>query len=399
MNNITIIGTFLEGLLSFLSPCVLPMVPLYMAYLSGDNKNKDEEGNTKYNQKEVFIKTVFFVLGIFVVFSLLAISIQSIKQYVIAYKDIISIIGSVIVFAFGLHELGVIEISVLNKQATLNDKVHFGKMNYLKAFFFGFFFAFSWTPCIGPMLSSALLLTFSQEGGFVYLLAYALGLTIPFLITGIATSAVLNLLRKYKKFVGVVMKIAGVVLICFSLYMFSNATKNIKGIENVPTKQETKEETIETKKEENKIEKEIAYFPDTEFYDHNGNSVCISDYKDKYVLLNYIATWCTYCKEEIPDYSAFIIDNPDIVCFYVMSPDANGEDESSIKKFAGEYGIKESIIVDSENTIAYYFGISSFPTLCVIGPDGSIIGTASGGLSERDFVEVFNRATKMYEER
>lgn len=409
MSNVTVLGTFLEGLLSFLSPCVLPMVPLYMAYLSGDSKQVDENGNIKYNQKEVFIKTVFFVLGVFIVFSLLAISIQEIKQYVIEYKDIIAILGSVVIFAFGLHELGVIEISFLNKEISLKDKLKSGKMSYLKAFLFGFFFAFSWTPCIGPMLSSALLLAVSQDGGVVYLIAYALGLTIPFLVTGIATSTILNILSKYKKFVGVIMKISGVILICFSIYMFSSSAQNIKNDKKVitqePVQDTAQEQAIEEKnaqEENNKTTnstENIIYMPDIDFYDHNGNTINFKDYKDKYVVVSYSATWCQYCTQEIPAYYSFSKNHPEVVCLYAMSPEANGEDESSIGQYAVNNGVELPIIVDSDNILASYFQVSSFPTTCVIGPDNSMIGMVAGALDESLFEEVLNRTISMYESR
>lgn len=387
MSEITLLGTFIEGLLSFLSPCVLPLIPLYMAYLSGDNKIVDEEGNIKYDKKTVLLRTVFFVLGVFLVFALLAISVNSIKEYINDYKDIISIVGSVIIFIFGLHEIGIIQISVLNKEASLMNKLHLDKMNYLKAFLFGVFFAFAWTPCIGPMLSSALLLAISQESGILYLISYALGLTIPFLITGLATSFILNLLNKYKKVLNYVLKIAGVVLVGFSIYMLINASNNIVEMKETINKQQERADSA------------YVYMPEGEFLDQDGKQLKFEDFNGKYVVINYVATWCTYCKEEIPYFKEFADKNKDVVCLYVMSPTVNGEEKSSIKQWALDNNVEFSILIDEYDELNRLFNISSFPTTCFIGPDQSLIGYVSGMLNAEYFDTYYQKSIEMFEAR
>ena len=125
-------GIFLEGILSFLSPCVLPLIPLYMSYLAGDNKQVDEDGNVKYKTFKVFLTTIFFVLGICLTFVLLSVSISFIKTYINEYSEIISIIGGTLLIIFGLHQTGLIHINVLEREFKLNLNLKLDNMNYLK---------------------------------------------------------------------------------------------------------------------------------------------------------------------------------------------------------------------------------------------------------------------------
>lgn len=364
MDTVSIFATFLEGLLSFLSPCVLPLVPLYMAYLSGESSNTID-GEKKYNQKTVFIRTLFFVLGIFVVFILLAVSIQNIKEYIDDYKNIVTIVGSVFIFIFGLNQLGLIEINVLNKEFSLKNKLNLQTMSILKAFLFGLFFAFAWTPCIGPMLTNAILLSISEEGGVLYLFAYGLGLTLPFVITGIATSFILNILNKFKHVMSIIIKVSGIILICFSIYMLVNSSQNIINSKNSD-----------------------SYLPKDTYTCADGSKFNFYDYKGKYVAVNFIATWCGYCIDEIPYYTSFSKLKDDFVCIYVMSPVTSNVSEDEIRKFVEEKDITLPVIIDSDSSLTNKYGISSYPTTWFFGPDMSAVGYYSGETNLEGFVNI-----------
>ena len=196
--DITLIGIFLEGLLSFLSPCVLPLLPLYMSYLVGGNKTVDENGNIKYKTGRVFITTFFFVLGICFTLTLLAVSVNIISDFLDSYKEVISIICGTILIIFGLHEIGIIHIDVLDFDTRFKVDLHLDKMNFLKAFLLGFIFSLGWSPCIGPMLTNALMLVANGEFGYLYIISYGLGLVIPFLLTGLITKTILNFINNKK---------------------------------------------------------------------------------------------------------------------------------------------------------------------------------------------------------
>ena len=188
----SIFALFLEGLLSFLSPCVLPLVPLYMSYLSINGKEVDEQGNVKYKTFKVFLMTLFFVLGISTIFLILALSIDVVKPFIDSYSEVVSIVGGTIIIIFGLNATGLIHIDVLNNEKRLNVNINKSKMSYFKAYLLGLLFTFAWSPCIGPLLASAILIASSEDLGSLYLIVYALGLVIPFLLTGLFTTKLLE---------------------------------------------------------------------------------------------------------------------------------------------------------------------------------------------------------------
>ena len=374
--DITLVGIFLEGLLSFLSPCVLPLLPLYMSYLAGEDKTVDENGNVKYKTGKVFITTIFFVFGICFALALLAISVNLVKQFIEDYSDIISIICGTILIIFGLHEFGIIHIDVLDSDKRFKVKLHLDKMNFLKAFLLGFIFCLGWSPCIGPMLANALMLAATSPTGIYYIVAYGLGLVIPFLITGLLTSTILNFINAKKNIMKWVLKIAGVIMICFGIYMISNASKNIIQYKNKTNDQE-------------------AYFMNYEFEDQYGNKIQLSDYKGKYVILNFSTTWCTYCASEAPEYLEYSKTADDVVCLYVMCPSVSYCDKDQLKEFILE-NYELTTLIDETGEFSAYCGISGYPTLFVISPDSKLLGYASGAMDINGFKGIIESAKKSY---
>lgn len=375
--KLSLLGIFLEGLLSFLSPCVLPLLPLYMAYLSGE---KDEEG--RYPKKKVFFNTVFFVLGICVCFSLFALSIEGLKDFLNDYKDIISLIGGTLIILFGLHETGLIQISFLNRELSFKEKIHPEKMSFFKAFLFGFAFSFAWSPCIGPLFANALLLASTRPEGVLYIVFYAAGLILPFLLTGLFTSSILSFLQERKKWMKYVMILSGIILILYGGYMICQGSNNIlSGRQDVPAESD-----------DGKI-----YVSDTAFKDQFGNEIRLDEKEGKYVYLNFIASWCTYCKQEIPYYHEYAVDS-DVLCYYVMSPMVSNEGNiEEIKAFINDAGITLPVLLDETGELMRTCGVSAFPTIMVVGPDGSYLGYSAGMLDTEGFKEIEEKAIEAYE--
>lgn len=367
----SLFSLFLEGLLSFLSPCVLPLVPLYMSYLSVDAKEIDENGNVKYNTLKVFLMTLFFVLGISVIFIILALSIDVVKPFIDKYKDIIAIVGGTLIIIFGLHETGLIHIDVLNNEKRLNVNVDTNKMTYFKAFILGFLFTFAWSPCIGPMLASAILIASSQSLGSLYILVYALGLVIPFLLTGLFTSAILNFIKNKKDILKYVLVIAGVILIVYGGYMITNASKNI-------------------------IAKQEMSTSTTMFENQDGEIINLDDYKGKYIFLNFTTTWCHYCHEEIPAYKEFADKGEDYVCFYVMSPLTSGVSKEEILAYIKENNIKVPVLIDENNTIYNMYNPTGYPVKYVYDKQGVFIGYVDGALDLENFDLLYEEVSTKY---
>ena len=378
----TLFGLFIEGILSFLSPCVLPLIPLYMSYLSADAKEADDEGNISYKSGRVFLMTVFFVLGISVVFLLLALSVKAIRPFIEKYSDIIAIIGGTLIIIFGLHETGIITIDVLNSEKKLNLNMERSGMNYLKAFILGFLFSFAWTPCIGPMLASAILIASTETYGSLYILVYAAGLIIPFLFTGAFTSFVLNFIRNKKHIFRYVMIVAGLIMIAYGVYMIVNASRNITSVA-IP-KEDVQEDTAVS-----------TSLPDTQFIVHNGDPLYFSDYEGKYIFLNFTATWCGYCEGEIEDYLAFSRDSDEYVCFYVMSTLTSQTSKDEIIKYIDEHDIDIRIPYGIGKSLLFFFRPEGYPTKYVAGKNGEILGYFAGVLDKDGFNMIFDAAKEL----
>ena len=146
------ITVFLEGLISFFSPCIIPIIPLYMGYLAGSAKIVNEDGTITYKRKTTLLHTFFFVLGISASFFILGLSFTAIGSFFKNSKYILLIICGILIIVMGLFQTGIIKIKFLQKEKKINANINIKKMNPLFAFILGFLFSFAWTPCVGPAL-------------------------------------------------------------------------------------------------------------------------------------------------------------------------------------------------------------------------------------------------------
>ena len=167
--------TFIEGIASFISPCLLPMIPIYISYFVG----KDEKKTNK-----AVINSIGFVCGFSIVFLVLSIFASSFGVFVSEYIKYIKIVFGIIIILLGLNYMEILNLKIINKSRVMNKNAK--DLNFIKSVLFGIFFSISWTPCIGTFLSSALLLIAKQQDilkGIVLMLLYSIGLGIPFVIS------------------------------------------------------------------------------------------------------------------------------------------------------------------------------------------------------------------------
>jgi len=217
----------LAGLLSFLSPCVLPLVPPYLCYLGGvtfDELAQKETAITKQMHGRIILAAIFFVLGFTTIFVSLGAGASAFGQLLQSHKIILTQISGVIIIIFGLQFLGLFQIGALQRDT--RPQTSMSSAGILGAYVMGLAFAFGWTPCIGPILAPVLSLAADAnhvtQGTFM-LLIYSLGLGIPFILAAVGIRPFLRFMKRYQNYIGIMEKIVGLLLVLVGL-LFINST-------------------------------------------------------------------------------------------------------------------------------------------------------------------------------
>lgn len=368
-------AVLLEGLISFFSPCVIPLLPLYMGYLAGSAKEKTKEGKIIYKRKKVFLYTLFFVLGISMSFFILGLSFTVIGSFLKEYKSIIAIIGAIIIIVLGLFQLKIINFKFLQKEKKLKVNINPNKMNPVVAFIMGFLFSFAWTPCVGPALSSVLIMASSAESmliGNLLVLIYAIGFIIPFLILGLFTGEVLNFLKKKQHILERIVQVGGILLILVGSYILItniDITTSSKLEQNCGIDEETGLASCKTgntttnNKTSYKVEKFILK-------DQNDRTHNWKDYKDKVVLLHFWSTDCVACKKEIKEleklYEHYNKNKKEVVLLSVVSPKLERKSSKKIKKIIKQRNIDFPVLLDNTGEFFSKFEIISYPNTFIV---------------------------------
>ncbi|MBI4043847.1 MAG: cytochrome C biogenesis protein [Candidatus Diapherotrites archaeon] len=221
MAEVTLVFAFIAGLVSFLSPCVLPLVPAFLTFLAGTTLDEAKE-NFSHARVKIFLSSVFFVLGFSIVFSVLGVLLQSVLSSV-AYdvRTYLGYVGGILIIFFGLVLMGIIKIPALMGEHTF--KVKSDRASYFTSFLFGAAFAAGWTPCVGAVLGGILTLAVTNpQTAFPLMVTYSLGLGVPFLLVGLFVSQskqAINAITPHLKWLNIVF---GIVLIILGILVFTN---------------------------------------------------------------------------------------------------------------------------------------------------------------------------------
>ena len=216
-------AAFLFGLLSFFSPCILPLLPAYFSFITGYSMEELIAGSNSTVKKKVIFSTAAFVLGFSAVFVALGTSASLMGNLAHDHRDIIRIAGGILIILFGIHMSGLYSFSILNYEGRIH--LHKKPLHALGAFLVGMAFAAGWSPCMGPQLGSILIIAGSRETvwqGTALLGIYSAGLAIPFLILSFFVNSLLQFLQKAKKAIRVVNVAAGLLLIAMGLLLLTN---------------------------------------------------------------------------------------------------------------------------------------------------------------------------------
>ena len=227
--DISFLIAFGAGFLSFLSPCIIPLIPAYIMYITG-TYSEEELG-----KKRIFAlsRTLGFVLGFTIVFVILGLSVSSIGQsnFFKANKGLITQISGILIILFGINMLGLLKLGFLNKEVKF--KAPKKMTNWFGSTLMGMAFAAGWTPCFGPILGTIVLYAGTQDTlakGVYLLIAYSIGLAVPFILTALFINAFSGLVKKSDKILKYTSKISGIILIIFGLAMFFGQIEKLTNI-------------------------------------------------------------------------------------------------------------------------------------------------------------------------
>ncbi len=228
MNEVSFTLAFLAGLLSFLSPCVLPLIPAYASLISGLSF---EELQQKRNLTKGLGGTITFVLGFSTIFMAMGASSSLLGSLFLKYQDYIRIGGGIIAIMFGLFIAGFIRLDFLERERRFDFSSH--PAGYLGSFIIGMGFAAGWTPCIGPILGTILIYAGTQGSaahGIALLAVYSLGLAVPFVLSTLTINVLMGYTAKLRKFARLMLIISGLILIAFGIILLSNNVGWLSGL-------------------------------------------------------------------------------------------------------------------------------------------------------------------------
>jgi cytochrome c-type biogenesis protein len=222
--QVSYIVAFVAGLLMFLSPCLLPLIPSFIAYITGvsfgDLKDGAKRGEVR---KKTIIHSLLFILGFSIVFVLLGLTATTVGKALYQYQNVIRIAGGILIIIFGLYLTGLLKLDFLIKERRLNIKAK--GATYLGSFLIGVTFAAAWTPCAGPILGSILVLAGTKASiaeGAKLLAVFSLGIALPFFLTGLAINTFLEYFNRFKKIISAINIVGGIFLVIVGMLMVTN---------------------------------------------------------------------------------------------------------------------------------------------------------------------------------
>ena len=419
--DISTVAVFLQGIFSFFSPCVLPLLPVYFGYLSGGTAERDPDGSLRFDRGRVILNTLFFVLGISAAFFLLGLGASAAGSALIKQQKLIMRVGGVLMVLFGLYQSGLLgEWGFLAKERRLPFRFETLAVSPFMAFVLGFVFSFAWTPCVGPMLSSVLILAAAEpEKGMVMILLYTLGFVIPFILLGLFSETVLNLVKKHKGVMAFTVKAGGILMIALGLLLFTgkldgtgtaapqNSTAQNEQNVSAATQQSEAEANGSAQTERNKTDGDVAAQQNEKQQNQNaiaavpftlkdqyGKTHTLDEYKGKIVFLNFWATWCPPCRAEMPDIQKLYERSPRdgenaVIVLGVAAPKLGSEkDKAGIKAFMDKNGYTYPVLMDKGGKLFEAYGIRAIPTTYLIDRNGYIIGRVQGALSAENIERI-----------
>lgn len=227
MDYMTYILSFTEGVLTFVSPCILPMLPIYFFYLAGLS-SQGGEAQVLTGKHRLLLNSVAFVMGFTLVFTALGATATSIGLFLKNHLDFLRKAGGIVMIVFGLNYLGIFKLKILNMEKRFN--VEFKELKFFNSILFGVVFGFAWTPCLTAFLGSILIMAGNSDTvlqGMLLLLVYSAGLGLPFLIVSLIFENAREVLRNIQKYGRIINLVSGMVLILAGILVYTDTLKKI----------------------------------------------------------------------------------------------------------------------------------------------------------------------------
>ncbi len=380
--------SFLAGVLSFLSPCVLPLVPGYISLISGVSVDRLKEGIN--SRRAVILNSLAFNAGLSVIFVALGTTAGLIGAAILS-NPWVRIIGGLVIIAFGLQLIGLLKISALYKDTRFfSDEKPRGMLGSLTL---GFAFAAGWTPCIGPILGGIIGLAATSGGwrsGLVLSSFYSAGLAVPFLLTGLGINKFLSFYGSFRKHLHKVEVVSGVILIMIGLLVMTNRVTVLASswlasvLPNFESKLKiddgTRRAPSTTATNTNALPA-----PDVQFTKLDGGLLRLTDLRGRVVVLNFWATWCIPCRSEIPALSAMqkALDADGLTIVGVSYDDSRARIQEFQKDLKQDY-----TIVLGGKDVGSELPAFSLPTTYIIDRQGKIREKFIGERSQAAFESV-----------
>ena len=402
--------TMIEGLITFISPCVLPMIPVYVLYFAGAAEGRQA--------KRTLARALCFVLGFTALFVLLGVFAGTLGALLVQHQRAVNLVCGLVMIVFGLHYAGVMRIGLLDR--TVKPDVQVQPRGYLSCALLGAVFAVGWTPCTGPLLGSAMMLAAGKGSvlaGAVLLACYSLGLGLPFVLCALLIDRLKGAFAAVKRHYKAVNRVCGVFLILVGLAMMTglysrfslmlqsgikpaavNAQQTPEAVEPTvepiaePTAEPTMEPTIAPTAEAEKqaevmgpVRRSMA--PDFTCYDDAGNAVSLSDMRGKPVVVNFFASWCGPCKMEMPYFDECYAKYGDRVTFMMVNLCAFGNDtKENGKQMVESGGWTFPVYFDTDGEAATTYAIRAMPTTIFVSAEGELKGRHTG-MMDRETLE------------
>lgn len=384
MDAASFLSALSAGALSFFSPCILPLLPVYVGILTSDMAEKD------LGLWRKSANTLAFVLGISTVFVLLGFGAGAAGT--IINNHVLGIVLGVIIFAFGLVVADVIHIRALENERRFDlSKIKGG--NPASSFLLGLGFSFGWTPCVGPILGSILALAAEQGSagaGALLLLVYSLGLCVPFVVITLASDVLLARLSKVQKYMPLVKRVGGILIAAMGVWMTFTQAQGLIAARKAEANAANIASVQGVSAGEVDASGVSSAWKNVTLTDLDGNKHRFSELKGKPVYFEFWGSWCTSCVEDMATMSEIYHNHAeagDVEIVTIITPNTFGEKSADdFVTWAREQGVDFTVWMDENASLVQYLNVTGFPTSVIVDSDGNIERVRVGAV-EKDELE------------